>query len=97
MKITNKLNSYSLNYVADVEIYPIHKGFSGPTGNVVKSVFSSAIIVGKSESNTSELLEELIAGLSYAGDPGAHSNLEHVGSSEHKQDFENLKNKLKYY
>ena len=95
VKITDKLNSYSLNYVADVEIYPIDKGISGSTADVVKSVFNSAVLGGESESNTSELLEELMAGLSYAGDSGAHSNLKYVGSPEHKQDLENLKNKLK--
>lgn len=94
-KVTFKLNSNSLNYVADIEIYPLSDDVQGSISDTIKSVFSSAIIGGESSSNTSELFEELISGLSYTGDSGAHSNLKYVGSDEHKQDLENIKNKLK--
>lgn len=94
-KVTDKLNSYSLNYVANVEIYPVSESVVGSVGEIVKSVFGSAVLGGTSESNTHELCEELLSGLSYAGDPGAHANRKYVGSSEHEQDLENIRNKLK--
>jgi len=94
-KMTEKLNTYSLNYVADVVIYPVSESAAGSVGDIVKSVFGSAVLGGTSESNTHELREELLSGLSYAGDSGAHANRKYVGSSEHEQDLENIRNKLK--
>jgi|GEM_PF-1010749 len=94
-KATDKLNSHALNYVADVVIYPISESAGNSIDEIVKSVFGSAVLGGASESNTSALHEELLSGLSYAGDSGAYANKKYVGSSEHKQDLENIRNKLK--
>ncbi|WP_339074658.1 hypothetical protein [Teredinibacter turnerae] len=94
-KVTDKLNSYSLNYVADVMIYPVSESAAGSVGEIVKSVFGSAVLGGASESNTHELHEELLSGLSYAGDSGAYANKKYVGSSEHVRDLQNITNKLK--
>ena len=94
-KVTDKLNSYSLNYVADVMIYPISESAGDSIEEIVKSVFDSPLLGGTSESNTSELHEDLLSGLSYAGDSGAHANKKYVGSSEHKLDLENVMTKLR--
>jgi len=94
-KVTDKLNLYSLNYVADVEVYSVSEALVGSVSEIVKSVLGTAVLGGTAESSGSALLEELLLGLSYAGDSGAHANTKYVGSVEHRQDLENIKNKLK--
>ena len=93
-KVTKKLNSRSLNYVASVEIYPIRS--EGNVEQIIKSVFGSEAIVGGTVvSDKDELFKELMFGLSYAGDTGAYASLKYVGSAEHERDLNNIKNKLK--
>lgn len=95
-RMLSKLNAHSLNYVAEVEFYEISLETSGNLNDCVKDALGANSVVGGSiESNVSELMSELISGLSYVGDDGSHSNRGYVGTAEHKSDLDSISNKIR--
>jgi len=95
-KITDKLNSKCLNYVADVKIYAAFNYSGKSIQEVVRSVFGNEAVAGGSSTVDEHIfIDELVSGLSYVGDDGSHANRKYVGSEEHSNDLKNLKNKLK--
>ena len=94
--MTSELNEYSLNYVVDIQVYNVPEGVPTNLDSRVKSVLGAkATIGGSTASTSSELIEELISGLSFVGDTGSYPNPKYVGSREHRDDLNTVKSKLK--
>lgn len=96
--IVDLIHGETLNYVADVVLYPPVSIVSKSIDEIVKAVLGpEAVIRNTSPSNAQDVQEELKYALSYAGYESSHPCKEYVGSEAQKQHLVELSNKLELF
>jgi len=94
--VIEKINDNSLNYVADVLLYPPTIVGANSTEESVKSVLGGNVqIEGLSQVSAKNVISELKLSLGYSGDYGSHPNNDYVGSGQYKTHIADLENKFK--
>lgn len=73
----------SLNYVADIRLYPALGMAGSSLADIVTSALGHSVVVrGAEVTASSALIESLKAGLEYSGDDGSHPNRAFLSSAE---------------
>lgn len=95
--VLERINDDSLNYVAEIQIYPVVGYAKKPAIEVIKRALIGDIVIGNTfQSNVRDVLSEFKSALSYAGDDGSYSNRSYVGTNEHSNHLADITKKLKY-
>ena len=94
--ILGLINENSLNYVAEISIFPAIPSAGRTTNEIVNEVLGSNAVIGNTFSATAkEVVKEFTSALNYVGDSGAHPNKEYVSTEQHKAHITDLERKLK--
>lgn len=94
--VLEKINENSLNYVADIVLYPpIIIGADSLEGSVKSVLGGNVKLEGMSQVSARDVLSELKLSLSYSGDRGSHPSAEYVGSEQYNLHIADLENKFK--
>lgn len=96
--VVDLIHGETLNYVAEVVLYPGVIIGSKSIDAIVKAILGpEAVIRNTSPANAQEVQEELNYALSYAGYESSHPCKEYVGSEAQKKHLLELSNKLELF
>ncbi|MEP1382882.1 MAG: hypothetical protein ABJK64_03725 [Paraglaciecola sp.] len=95
-RVVDRLHDDSVNYVAELEIYPVLDYAEKSTIDILNKALEGEVIIEKvAISNQQELIAGISAMLSYEGLGSSHPNRAYVGSDEHGEHLVELGSELK--